>query len=55
MAKKGVGGRPAIYGPKVGKVQIRALTKKGRKILDRARDMRFDDRPYLFLSFLVYG
>ena len=25
------------------------------KILDRTRDIRFDDHPYLFLSLLVYG
>lgn len=39
MAKKGAGGRPAIYSPKDGKVQVRAITKKGAAILNRARRM----------------
>lgn len=37
MLKKSVGGRPAIYSPKDGKVQIRAITKEGSRILDKAR------------------
>lgn len=39
MSKKSVGGRPAIYSPKDGKVQIRAITKEGSRILDKARKL----------------
>lgn len=47
MSKKSAGGRPAIYGPKSAKVQVRTITKDGRKILDRARKVakRRNDWP----------
>lgn len=37
MAKKAAGGRPALYQPKDGKVQVRAITKKGARMLESVR------------------
>lgn len=37
MVKKATGGRPSIYSPKDGKVQVRAITAEGARILDKAR------------------
>lgn len=37
MTKKAVGGRPSLYSPKDGKVQVRALTTTGARILNTAR------------------
>ncbi len=37
MAKKAVGGRPAIYGPKDSTVQVRSITKVGARLMNTAR------------------
>lgn len=37
IGRKNAGGRPSLYPGKGGKVQVRAITKKGAVILDKVR------------------